>query len=153
MVYLHEMPEAPRNMIVNQDLPDFGPTACADGPPLKDRKIAIITTAGLHRREDKHFSPGVGEYRIIPGDTDMDDLIMTHVSTNFDRTGFYQDVNLVFPIERLRELAEQGEIGAVADYHYAFMGATPPEVLEAAAKDLAGTLNADGVNGVVLAGV
>jgi D-proline reductase (dithiol) PrdB len=57
MVYLHEMPEAPRNMIVNQDLPDFGPTACADGPPLKDRKIAIITTAGLHRREDKHFSP------------------------------------------------------------------------------------------------
>jgi len=153
MVYLHEMPEGPRNMIVNQDLPEYGETACVDGPPLKDRKIAIVTTAGLHRRDDKHFTPGVGEYRIIPGDTDIDDLIMSHVSTNFDRTGFYQDVNLVFPVDRLKELQEQGEVGEVAEYHYAFMGATPPTAMEAVAKDLASTLKNDGVTGVVLAGV
>jgi len=153
MVYLHEMPEGPRNMIVNQDLPEYGETACVDGPPLKDRKVAIVTTAGLHRRDDKHFTPGVGEYRIIPGDTDIDDLIMSHVSTNFDRTGFYQDVNLVFPVDRLKELQEQGEVGEIAEYHYAFMGATPPTAMEAVAKDLAATLKTDGVNGVVLAGV
>ena len=153
MVYLHEMPEGPRNMIVNQDLPEYGETACVDGPPLEDRKVAIVTTAGLHRRDDKHFTPGVGEYRIIPGDTDIDDLIMSHVSTNFDRTGFYQDVNLVFPVDRLRELQEQGEVGEIAEYHYAFMGATPPTAMEAVAKDLAATLKTDGVNGVVLAGV
>ena len=153
MVSLSEMPEKARNTIVNQDLPDFGDTPCLEGPPLDDRKIAIITTAGLHRRDDKHFTPGVGEYRIVPSDTDMDDLIMTHVSTNFDRTGFFQDVTLVFPIERLKELAANGEIGSVADYHYTFMGATPPDVLEAVAKEVAGTLKSDGVDGVILAGV
>ena len=153
MVYLHEMPEGPRNMVVNQDLPHYGETACVAGPPLSDRKIAIVTTAGLHRREDKHFTPGVGEYRIIPNDTDMDDLIMSHVSTNFHRTGFYQDVNLVFPVERLKELSAEGQIGEPSAYHYAFMGATPPTALEAVAKDLAETLKNGGVNGVILAGV
>ena len=71
----------------------------------------IITTSGLHQRTDKVFTPGVGEYRIIPDDTNMDDLIMSHVSTNFDRTGFYQDLNTVFPIDRLRELLVNKEIG------------------------------------------
>lgn len=153
MVYLDEMPEGPRNMIVNQDLPEYGETACVDGPPLSERRIAIVTTAGLHRRDDKHFTPGVGEYRIIPSDADIDELIMSHVSTNFDRTGFFQDVNLVFPMDRLRELDEAGEIGSVASYHYAFMGATPPTAMEAVAKDLAGILKQDNVDGVLLAGV
>ena len=38
---------------------------------------------------------------------DMDELTMSHVSTNFDRSGFYQDVNTSFPIDRLRELARR----------------------------------------------
>lgn len=153
MAHLSDMPEKQHNMIVNQDLPDYDDTPCAEGPALKDRKIAIITTAGLHRREDKEFTPGVGEYRIIPSDADMNDLIMSHVSTNFDRTGFQQDLNIVFPIERLRELAESGEVGEVADYHYAFMGATPPMAHAAIAKDLAWLLKSDNVTGVLLAGV
>ena len=153
MAHLSDMPEKQHNMIVNQDLPDYDDTPCSEGPALKDRKIAIITTAGLHRREDKEFTPGVGEYRIIPSDADMNDLIMSHVSTNFDRTGFQQDLNIVFPIERLRELAESGEVGEVADYHYAFMGATPPMAHAAIAKDLAWLLKSDNVTGVLLAGV
>ena len=153
MAHLSDMPEKQRNMIVNQDLPDYDDTPCVDGPALAERKIAIITTAGLHRRDDTVFTPGVGEYRIIPDDTDMNDLIMSHVSTNFDRTGFQQDLNLVFPIERLRELQAAGEVGEVAGYHYAFMGATPPTAHEAVAKDLAGLLKSDNVTGVILAGV
>ena len=153
MVYLDEMPEGPRNMIVNQELPDYEETRCVGGPPLSDRKIAIVTTAGLHRREDKHFTPGLGEYRIIPNEIDMDELIMSHVSTNFDRTGFYQDVNLVLPVERLKELSIEGQIGEPSEYHYSFMGATPPVALAAVAEDLAKTLKNDWVNGVVLAGV
>ena len=153
MVYLDEMPEGPRNMIVNQELPNYEETRCVGGPPLSGRKIAIVTTAGLHRREDKHFTPGVGEYRIIPNDINMDELIMSHVSTNFDRTGFYQDVNLVLPLERLKELSIEGQIGEPSEYHYSFMGATPPVALAAVAEDLAKTLKNDWVNGVVLAGV
>ena len=153
MVHLSDMPEKQRNLIVNQDLPNYGDTPCAEGPALPERKIAIITTAGLHSREDKAFTPGVGEYRIIPNDTDMNDLIMSHVSTNFDRTGFQQDLNIVFPIERLRELKASDNVGEVASYHYAFMGATPPTAHEAVAKDLAVLLKNDNVSGVLLAGV
>ena len=64
MAHLSDMPEKQRNLIVNQDLPDYGDTPCAEGPALPERKIAIITTAGLHLREDKAFTPGIGEYRI-----------------------------------------------------------------------------------------
>ena len=49
---------------------------------------------------------------------------MSHISVNFDRSGFQQDLNVVFPVERLREMAADGEIGSVAD---SFMGATDPE--------------------------
>jgi D-proline reductase (dithiol) PrdB len=134
-------------------LPEFEPTPCAPGPALAERRIAIITTAGLHRSNDAPFTPGVGEYRIIPSDIDMDDLVMSHVSTNFDRTGFIQDLNLVFPIERLAELEAAGDIGSVAKYHYAFMGATPPTAMAAVAADLAANLKEDGVDGLILAGV
>ena len=153
MVFMKDMPEAAYDRIINQDLPDYGETPCVDGPALSERRIAIVTTAGLHRREDKPFKMGVGEYRIIPDDTDMNDLMMSHISNNFDRTGFQQDLNVVFPIERLRELDADGTIGSIAGFHYAFMGATPPTDQAAVAKDLAGLLNADNVTGVILAGV
>lgn len=153
MVYMRDMSEGAFGRIMNQELPDYGITECLEGPPLSQRRVAIITTAGLHRRQDRSFTLGMGEYRIIPNDTDMGDLIMSHVSSNFDRTGFQQDLNVVFPIDRLRELAADSSIGSVARYHYAFMGATPPTAHEVIAKDLAGLLREDGVQGVILAGV
>jgi len=78
---------------------------------------------------------------------------MDHVSVSHDRTGFQHDVNVVFPLERLQELAEAGEIGSVADFHYSFMGATNPNEMEPQVRKLAGILKADGVNTVVLAPV
>jgi D-proline reductase (dithiol) PrdB len=107
----------------------------------------------LHRRDEDVFTPGIGEYHIIPDNTDMSDLIMSHVSTNFDRTGFQLDLNVVFPIERLRELKKNGAISEIATYHYSFMGATHPMAHEQVAKDIAGLLKSDQVNGIVLAGV
>jgi D-proline reductase (dithiol) PrdB len=85
MVYLSDMPEKQRNIIVNQDLPDYSNTPCVEGSALSERKIAIITTSGLHRRDENVFTPGISEYRIIPDNTDMSDLIMSYVSTNFER--------------------------------------------------------------------
>ena len=152
-MHLHEMPDQVREQLVNQELPEYTDTACVAGPPLSERRIAILTTAGLHRRDDAPFSAGVGEFRLIPEDTDMDDMIMSHVSTNFDRSGFFKDLNTVFPIERLRELAADGTVGSVAGYHFAFMGATPPMAHEAVAKEVAATLKGDGTDGVLLAGV
>ena len=150
MVHLSEMPEKLRTILVNQDLPEFETTPLADGPPLAERRIALISTAGLHRKDEMPFVADSGEYRIIPDDADMDDLVMSHISTNFDRTGFYRDLNVVFPIDRLRELRDAGIIGSVASRHFAFMGATLPHVMEPLARDLAGVMHEDGVDGIVL---
>ncbi len=150
MVHLSEMPEKLRNGLVNQDLPEFETTPWADGPPLAERRIALISTAGLHRREEAPFVAGSGEYRIIPDDADMDDLVMSHISTNFDRTGFYRDLNVVFPIDRLHELEDAGVIGSVASRHFSFMGATLPHLMEPIARDLAGIMRDAAVGGIVL---
>jgi len=153
MVYMRDMGKKAFDRIMNQELPDYGITACQEGPPLSQRRVAIVTTAGLHRREDRTFTNGLGEYRIIPGNTRPADLVMSHVSTNLDRTGIGQDYNIVLPLERLQELVADGTIRSVANYHYAFMGATPPTAHEAVAKDIAALLHEDQVDGVVLAGV
>ncbi len=150
MVHLSEMPEKLRDVLINQDLPEFETTPWTDGPPLAERRIALITTAGLHRRDEPPFVASSGEYRIIPDDADMDDLVMSHISTNFDRTGFYRDLNVVFPIDRLRELRDAGVVGGIASRHFAFMGATPPHLMEPLARELAQIMREDAVGGIVL---
>lgn len=93
--------------------------------PLAESTVAIVSTAGLHRRDDARFTPGAIDYRLLPADVDFADVVVSHVSTNFDRSAFQQDPNLWFPIDRLRELADDGEIGGVSRWHYSFMGAQP----------------------------
>ena len=150
MVHLSEMPENLRTALVNQELPEYDTTPWASAAPLTESRVAIISTAGLHRRQDSPFKPGGGDYRILPDDGDTDELMMSHVSTNFDRTGFVQEVNTAFPIDRLHELVADGTIGSAASRHYSFMGATPPNVMEPVARDLAGLLKEDRVNAVIL---
>jgi D-proline reductase (dithiol) PrdB len=93
-------------------------------------------------------------YRVIDGTLSAADLVMTHSSTNFDRSGFQQDVNVVFPIDRLREMEAAGEIGSVARYHYSVMGAGwLPHEIAPTAEELAGLLKEDAVNAVLLSPV
>ena len=127
-------------------------SAWVSAPPLAKSRIAIITTAGIHRHGDVPFTegPAQADYRVIPGDATAADLTMSHNSINFDRTGFQQDINVVFPIERLRELAADNTIGNVANFHYSFMGALPPKALEPRGRALAALLKQDGVDAVVL---
>lgn len=135
------------------ELPDFGLTPGVTGPALAQRRVAIVTTAGLHLRGDRPFDSGASDYRVIPGDAPAADLVMSHLSVNFDRTGFQEDLNVVFPLERLRELAAEGVVGTVADVHYSFMGATQVRALEAKARELAGLLKKDRVDAVLLSPV
>jgi len=131
-------------------MPSYESTPWVEPPPLAESRVAIISTAGIHRRSDPEFALGAADYRLIPGDIQPDDLVMSHVSVNFDRSGFQQDINVVFPVERLRELAEAGEIGGVAAWHYAFMGATAPQALEESARQVARLLVRDGVTTALL---
>lgn len=96
-------------------------------------------------RGDRPFSFGAVDYRILDTESDRD-IVMTHISTNFDRSGFVQDHNLVMPLDRLEEMASAGEIGSVARYHYSFMGATEPEKMEPAARLLTKALKGDEVD-------
>ncbi len=115
--------------------------------PLKESTVAIISTAGLHRRSDAPFVPGAVDYRLLPGDVDFADVVVSHISTNFDRSAFQQDPNIWFPLDRLREMAADGEVGGVANWHYSFMGAQPNhEALAQTGEEVGQLLFKDGVD-------
>ena len=152
MVRLADLPEWDRKNKLDKlkELTGWDARPWVKPPPLAQCRIAIVTTAGVHRKGDRPFGPGATDYRIIPGDTKAADLVMSHQSVNFDRTGFQEDHNVAFPLDRLNELAKQGVVGAVADFHYSFMGATQVRQLETKAKELAQLLKDDGVDAVLL---
>jgi D-proline reductase (dithiol) PrdB len=91
--------------------------------PLSACRLAIVTTAGLHRRGDRPFGPGEQAYRVIPSDTPAADIVQSHTSLGFDRVPTMRDLNISFPVDRLRELVARGELGGTGPHHYSFMGA------------------------------
>ena len=118
---------------------------------MSRRRVAILTSAGLHRTDDDPFEVVDLSYRVLPGDIGSNEISMTHSSVHFDRTGFREDINLVFPIDRLRELEAEGAIGRVAQHHYSLMGAGwLPRQIEPTMRELARALHEDGVDAVCL---
>jgi len=91
--------------------------------PLSRCRVALVTTAGLHRRGDHPFGPRDPTYRIIASDTAALDIVQSQTSIGFDRAPIMRDLNISFPIDRLRELSARGEIGELAPYSYSFLGA------------------------------
>jgi D-proline reductase (dithiol) PrdB len=147
---MEDLVESEQEHMRHLKLPEFDATPWVDGRPLAERRVAIVTTAGLSLRGEAQFGIGAADYRVIPAETDTGDILMNHISVNFDRTGFQDDVNIVFPIDRLREMAADGEIGSVAEFHYSLMGATDPTSMEDGARAIAGMLREDKVNAVLL---
>ena len=150
MVRLNDLPAGERDLMMKIPMPHFDSTPFVTGKPLSERRIAILSTAALQTRSDRVFAWGDAGYRVIPGQTQPNDIIMSHRSVNFDRSGFQQDYNVCFPLDRLRELADAGVIGSVADYHYTVMGANPPERLEDTARHIAGLMKRDAVDTALL---
>ena len=100
MARLEEMTPAEGRYLKALDCPTFEHMPWVEGPPLNRRRVAIISTAGLHARGDRPFALEPGDfYRVIPGDIQANDLVMTHVSTNFDHSGWQQDWNILFPLD------------------------------------------------------
>jgi D-proline reductase (dithiol) PrdB len=96
-------------------------------PPVKrlgESSVAIVTTAGVHLKEQMPFDmkdpDGDPSSRLIDGQVSADDLMITH--DYYDHRDADRDINIVFPIERLREFEEVGLIKAVASVHFSFMG-------------------------------
>ena len=135
----------------NFPTPTFENPAWVTPTPLNQAKVAIVTSAAIHRPDDDRFSQGDTSYRLI--EREARDLVLGHWSPNFDRTGFTLDLNVVYPIDRLEELAEQGVIGSVAERHVSFAGNQPDDVGTIrmdTGPAAAAELKADGVDVVLL---
>ena len=148
MVKLADIPEYERNHLMSKLLPPLGELPwVVNDKSLSEKKVAIITTAGLNFREDHNFEFIDASYRALPRDLADSDILMTHASVNYDRSGFQEDINVVFPIDRFKELESEGVIGRLADVNYSFMGGGMlPDVYEANVRDLGKLLKADGVD-------
>ena len=110
-------------------VPEFETTAFTPlDKPLSEARVAIVTSAALHRPDDERFAEADTGFRVL--DRADRDLVMGHWSPNFDHTGFQLDLNVVHPIDRLEELAADGVIGDVAPRHFAFAGNQPDTVSE-----------------------
>ena len=150
---LVDLPPAQAKRLAELECPNFTTEPWVTGPPLSRRRVAIVSSAGLVVRGEDPFRGRDPDYRAIPTSTKPEKLLVSHISINFDRTGFQEDWNVVFPLDRLNELAGDGVIGSVAETHYSFMGATDPVQMEPHARELGGRLKRDHVDAVILSPV
>jgi D-proline reductase (dithiol) PrdB len=94
--------------------------------PLSRAAIAIVTAAGVHRRDHQPFNiaDDLGDltFRIIGADAQAKDLMVTH--HHYDHADADRDINVVFPIEALRGLIGEGFVGGEAREHIGYMGYT-----------------------------
>lgn len=110
-------------------VPEFETTALTPlAKPLSECRVAIVTSAALHRPDQEGFTQTDTGFRAL--DRADRNLVLGHWSPNFDHTGFRLDLNVVYPIDRLEELAVEGVIGDVAPRHFAFAGNQPDTVSE-----------------------
>ena len=153
MARLEDIPQPTRDAVLAVPCPSFDTQPFVVGPPLAHRRVAIVSSAALIQRGDKPFPFGSAECRFLPASMPTGDILISHVSINFDRTGFQRDVNVVYPIDRLRELAAEGVIGGVAETHFTVMGSTDPAGMTEAADQIAGQLRQERIDAVLLSPV
>jgi D-proline reductase (dithiol) PrdB len=126
-----------------------------DGETSQSR-IALITTGGVHLSSQQPFDmkdpSGDPSFREIPADTHPDNLTITHIY--YDHWDADRDINIVFPIERIRLLKNSGEIGSINSRHFSFMGHISGQhidtLINETASRVARILKGDGVDVAIL---
>ena len=93
---------------------------------LSRATVAIVSAAGVHRKDQDPFNIAdeLGDltFRIIGSDAEARDLMVTH--HHYDHRDADEDINVVFPIDVLRDLHAEGFIGGIAKKHIGYMGYT-----------------------------
>ena len=146
MARLEDIYQPSRDSIVAAECPVIEGEPFVEGPPLSERKIAILSSAALYPRDGTPLLHTSGDYLEIPSSLPASEILMSHVSINFDRTGWERDINVVFPIDRLRELADEGVIGSVSDTHFTVMGATEPTKMLESVESIAARVKRDQID-------
>jgi D-proline reductase (dithiol) PrdB len=85
---LTDLPPAQAKRLAELECPDFATRPRVTGPALSRRRVAIVSSAGLVVRGENPFRGRDPDYRVIPADTRPEELLISHISINFDRTGF-----------------------------------------------------------------
>lgn len=112
---------------------------------LAKSTIAIVSAGGVHRKDQEPFniSDELGDlsYRVLPEDVDSTDLKVTH--HHYDHADADQDINVVFPIDVLRDLQTEGFIRDIAQKHIGYMGYTMQlkAMYEGTAREIANELD------------
>lgn len=124
--------------------------------PLTEAKIAVVTSAAFYAPGQEPFDPlvrgGDYSYREITEDMPLESLRIGHKSDAFDHSGIEKDKNLALPLDRLRELKQEGLIGELAKRHYSFMGSitAPGRLMQVSAPEIARKLAQDRMDAVLL---
>ena len=107
----------PYRWVTNADTPPWAPLA----KPLSQCRVGLAASGGIYRvgQVAFHFHDD-SSFRTIASDAPIRDLRATHFA--YDLTDARRDINVVFPIDTLRSLRDEGMIGAVADEYQTFMG-------------------------------
>jgi len=112
--------------------------------PLNEMNISLVTTTGVRLNSQEPYNDeGDERFYLVPGDVNVSDLTVNYATpANYDFSDSLKDLNVVFPLERLRELKAEGIIGGVANKHIVSMGYTMKlkkiyeETVPAIAKEL-----------------
>jgi D-proline reductase (dithiol) PrdB len=128
--------------------------------PLRDARVALVTTAGInvrgveptfdYEREQREPNWGDPTFRRIPRDVRQDQIQTGHLHINNEDIG--RDFNVAIPISRMLDLEAAGAIGSLASTNYSFMGYQPDttEWSERYAPEAARSMKDEGVDAVVL---
>jgi len=127
--------------------------------PLRECTVALLSTAGIARNDDRPFDqegerrdPWWGDptFRRIPLGTTEKDIRIYHL--HIDPQFGEADLDVVLPMRRLAELANEGMVGRPAATHYSIMGyiLEPTELVEKTAPAIAAEMHSEGVDAVVL---
>ena len=151
MVRLADLHPDDRANLAGKRLPRFDPPAFVPAPPpcpVEDRARHHRGPARARRPTVRHGEHRVPRHR--PRNPESRHRHEPHVGQLRPR-GFAEDVNVVFPVDRFRELQVSGAIGSMANVHYSFMGAyLEPGDYAPSARELAALLRGDGVDSVFL---
>src|SRR5512133_1785642 len=127
--------------------------------PLKQCRVALISSAGIALKTDRPFdqegerrNPWWGDptYRVLPSTATEADVRLHHL--HIDPRPAEQDLNCLFPLARLKELEQAGEIGASTEHHFSMMGylLKPETLLKESVPALIHDLRAERADVVVL---
>ena len=99
MTRLTSLPPAQAKRLAEAECPQFETTPWVTGPALSQRRVAIVSSAGLVVRGEMPFRGRDTDYRAIPSRTRPEELQISHISVNFDRTALQEDWNVAFPLQ------------------------------------------------------